>query len=38
MKDGKTLGSEEGKGLGCGLCCEQRKDDEQRGILVPTQL
>jgi hypothetical protein len=29
LREGKTLGSEEGKGLGSRLCYEQRKEFEQ---------
>jgi hypothetical protein len=42
LREGKALGSEEGKGLGSGLCCEQRKENEERlcrfmfGIFVLT--
>jgi hypothetical protein len=34
LKEGKALGSEEGKGLKCGLCYEQRREVEQEIYCV----
>jgi hypothetical protein len=33
LRKGKALGSEKGKGLGCGLCYEQRREVEHGALL-----